>query len=43
MEKPNIRKIKKLKAVFGIITAVFSLAIAIQQMVHLKEGNMKQA
>lgn len=43
MKKPDVKRIKQLKAVFGIITAVFSLAIAIQQMIHLKEGDMKQA
>lgn len=43
MRRPTVRKIKKAKAVFGVITAIFSLAVAIQQMIHLKKGNMSQA
>jgi hypothetical protein len=43
MRKPTIRQVKKVKAVFGVITAVFSLTIAIQQMIHLKKGKTAQA
>jgi hypothetical protein len=43
MKQPTIKKIKSLKAVFGIVTAVFSLALAIQQIVHLKKGKTYQA
>lgn len=43
MRQPTIKKIKSLKAVFGVVTAVFSLAVAIQQIIHLKKGNTIQA
>lgn len=43
MKQPTIKRIKSLKAVFGVITAVFSLAIAIQQIMHLKKGQNYQA
>jgi hypothetical protein len=43
MKKPTIRQVKKAKAVFGVITAIFSLAVALQQMIHLKQGKTAQA
>jgi hypothetical protein len=43
MKQPTVKKIKGLKAVFGVVTAVFSLAIAIQQMIQLKKGKTVQA
>jgi len=43
MKQPTVKKIKSLKAIFGVLTAVFSLAIAIQQIVHLKKGKTAQA
>jgi len=43
MKKSGIKNVKKIKAVFGIVTAVFSLAIAIQQMVQLKKGKLAQS
>jgi hypothetical protein len=43
MKQPTVKNVKKLKAVFGIITAVFSLAVAIQQMVQLKKGQTAHA
>lgn len=43
MKKPTIRNIKKIKAVLGLVTAVFSLAIAIQQVYHLKKDDLAQA
>jgi hypothetical protein len=43
MRQPTVKKVKKLKAIFGVITAVFSLAIAIQQIVQLKKGKTAQA
>jgi hypothetical protein len=43
MRKPTIRQVKKAKAVFGVITAIFSLAVAVQQMIHLKKGKTAQA
>ncbi len=43
MKQPTVKKVKKLKAVFGVITAVFSLAIAIQQMYQLKKGQTAHA
>jgi hypothetical protein len=43
MKQPTVKKIKGLKAVFGVITAVFSLAIAIQQVIQLKKGKTSQA
>ena len=43
MKRPTVRNIKKAKAIFGLLTAVFSLAIAIQQIYHLKEDDMRQA
>ena len=42
MKTPTIRNVKKAKAIFGLITAVFSLAIAIQQIYHLKTGKVSQ-
>jgi hypothetical protein len=43
MKQPMIKNIKRTKAVLGVLTAVFSLAIAIQQMVQLKKGQTTQA
>jgi len=43
MKKPTIVQIKKAKAIFGVITAVFSLAVAVQQIMHLKKGKTWQA
>ncbi len=43
MKQPTIKRIKSAKAIFGIITAVFSLAIAVQQIIHLKKGKTSQA
>lgn len=43
MNKPTIRNIKKAKAIFGLITAAFSLAIAIQQVYQLKKGQVSKA
>jgi hypothetical protein len=43
MKQPTIKKIKSLKAILGIVTAVFSLALAIQQIVQLKKGENYQA
>jgi hypothetical protein len=42
MNQPTIKRVKKLKAIFGVITAVFSLAVAIQQIVQLKKGQTAQ-
>lgn len=43
MNRSNIKNIKRLKAIFGLITAAFSLALAIQQVIQLKDGDLKQA
>jgi hypothetical protein len=43
MKKSNIKNIKRLKAIFGLVTAAFSLALAIQQVMHLREGDLDQA
>lgn len=43
MKHSTIKGIKSAKAVFGVITAVFSLAIAIQQVIHLKKGKISKA
>jgi hypothetical protein len=43
MKRPVVKNIKRAKAIFGLITAAFSLAIAIQQVYHLKKGDMSQA
>lgn len=43
MERDSIKNIKRVKAIFGVVTALFSLAIAIQQVYHLKKGDMSQA
>gem|GEM_PF-2517852 len=43
MKQPMIKNIKRAKAIFGVITAIFSLAVAIQQMYHLKTGDTAQA
>ena len=43
MKRPAIKNIKRAKAIFGLITAAFSLAIAIQQVYHLKKGKISEA
>ena len=43
MKQSTIKNIKRAKAILGLITAAFSLALAIQQMVQLSEGKTEQA
>ncbi|HRO43293.1 MAG TPA: hypothetical protein PL009_10700 [Flavipsychrobacter sp.] len=43
MKQSTVKNIKRAKAILGLVTAVFSLAIAIQQVYHLKKGNTSQA
>jgi hypothetical protein len=43
MRQETVKNIKKAKAILGLITAAFSLAIAIQQVYHLKTGKTSQA
>ena len=38
-----IKNVKKTKAILGLVTALFSLGIAIQQIYHLKKGQVSQA
>jgi hypothetical protein len=43
MKRPVIKNIKRAKAIFGLITAAFSLAIALQQVYQLKKGKLAEA
>jgi hypothetical protein len=43
MKRPVVKNIKRAKAIFGLITAAFSLAIAIQQLYQLKKGQVSDA
>ena len=43
MNQRTIRNIKRAKAILGLITAAFSLALAIQQVYQLKKGQTAQA
>jgi hypothetical protein len=43
MKRPVIKNIKRAKAIFGLITAGFSLAIAIQQVIQLQKGKVSEA
>jgi len=43
MEKTTVKNIKRAKAIFGLITAAFSFAIAIQQVYQLNKGQVSQA
>lgn len=42
MRPATIRNIKKVKAILGLITAAFSLAVAIQQVIHLRQRNLPE-
>lgn len=42
MNRSSIKNVKRLKAIFGLITAAFSLALAIQQVIQLKDGDLQQ-
>ncbi len=43
MKTPEIKNVKKVKAVLGLVTALFSLAVAIQQIYQLQKGQVAQA
>jgi len=43
MKQSTIKNIKKAKAILGLITAAFSLAVAIQQVIQLRKGETRQA